>query len=101
MTTTHRKPNPTTLPDSPTAPARVIHFKDMQQLLDRAHEYGQTVNVRAWEGQTGNAILYEGWLVSSSNWRRGWHKLVNPRNHQIRTIPDIYVYEVNSMRVYL
>lgn len=78
-----------------------IHFKEMQQLLDRAHDYQQTVNVLAVEMQTGNLISYEGWQVSSSNWRGGWHRLSNPTNHQIRTVPDCLIIKVNGQEVYM
>lgn len=90
-----------TAPKTPPTAERVIHFKDMQQLLDRAHDYGQTVRVRAYEAQTGNIVTYDGWLVSSSSWRKGWHRLVSPTSRQIRTVPDIFIIEVNSLPVYL
>lgn len=80
---------------------RTVHIKEAQLILDRAREHGQTVRIRAWEGQTGNALLYDGWLVSSSNWRGGWHRLVSPTSHEIRTIPDIFIFEINGLGVYL
>lgn len=77
-----------------------IHFKQMQQLLDVAHETRQKVNVSAWD-QKGNVIEYRGWLVSSSSWRKGWHKLINPVNNEIRTVPDIYIFNINGHNIYL
>lgn len=77
-----------------------IHFKQMQQLLDIARESRQKVNVSAWD-QKGNVIEYRGWLVSSSSWRKGWHKLINPVNNEIRTVPDIYIFNINGHQIYL
>lgn len=77
-----------------------IHFKQMQQLLDVARETHQKVNVSAWD-QKGNVIEYRGWLVSSSSWRKGWHKLINPVNNEIRTVPDIYIFNINGHMIYL
>lgn len=77
-----------------------IHFKEMQQLLDIARETHQKVNILAWELK-GNIIEYRGWLVSSSSWRKGWHKLVNPVNNQIRTVPDIFIFNINGHQIYL
>lgn len=77
-----------------------IHFKQMQQLLDVARETHQNVNVSAWD-QKGNVIEYRGWLVSSSSWRKGWHKLINPVNNEIRTVPDIYIFNINGHKIYL
>jgi len=77
-----------------------IHFKEMQQLLDIARETHQKVNILAWELK-GNIIEYRGWLVSSSSWRKGWHKLINPVNNQIRTVPDIFIFNINGHQIYL
>lgn len=77
-----------------------IHFKEMQQLLDIARETHQKVNLLAWELK-GNIIEYRGWLVSSSSWRKGWHKLINPVNNQIRTVPDIFIFNINGHQIYL
>ena len=77
-----------------------IHFKQMQQLLDIARESRQKVNVSAWDSK-GNVIEYRGWLVSSSSWRKGWHKLINPVNIEIRTVPDIFIFNINGHQIYL
>ena len=77
-----------------------IHFKEMQQLLDIARETHEKVNILAWELK-GNIIEYRGWLVSSSSWRKGWHKLINPVNNQIRTVPDIFIFNINGHQIYL
>ncbi len=74
---------------------------EAQQMLDIAQETKQRVTVTAWEGSTGNILVYEGWLVSSSSWRKGWHKLINPTSNQIRTVPDIFIFNVNGHPIYL
>ena len=77
-----------------------IHMKEGQQLLDVARESKQRVNISAWDSQ-GNIVEYNGWLVSSSNWRGGWHRLVNPVNKEIRTVPDIFIFNINGHPIYL
>lgn len=80
---------------------KAIHFNEAMQMLDLARERKQTVNLKVWELQTGNVIEYRGWLVSSSNWRGGRHRVVNPMNNQIRTVPDILIHEINGLSIYL
>ena len=77
-----------------------IHINEALQMLDIARESRQKVNVLAWDSH-GNVIRYQGWLVSSSSWKGGWHRLVNPVNNQIRTVPDIFIFNVNSHTIYL
>jgi hypothetical protein len=77
-----------------------IHFKEMQQLLDIARETHQKVNILAWDSK-GNVIEYRGWLVSSSSWRGGWHRLLNLVNNEIRTVPDIFIFNINGHQIYL
>ena len=80
---------------------KAIHINEAMQVLDLARERRQTVNLKVWELQTGNVIEYRGWLVSSSNWKGGWHRVVNPKNNQIRTVPDILIHEINGLSIYL
>lgn len=77
-----------------------IHFNKAMQLLDIARDAQQRVNVTAWDSK-GNILEYRGWLVSSSSWRKGWHRLVNPVNSEIRTVPDIFIFNVNGHQVFL
>ncbi len=79
---------------------RPVHFKQAQQMLDVARESRQQVTVSAWD-RKGNIIVYRGWLVSSSSWRKGWHKLINPVNSEIRTVPDIFIFNINGHQIYL
>lgn len=78
-----------------------IHFNDAMQMLDVARESKQRVNLLVWEGKTGNVIEYKGWMVSSSSWRKGWHKIINPVNNQIRTVPDIFIFNINGHQIFL
>ena len=80
---------------------KAIHINEAMQILDLARERKQTVNLKVWERQTGNVIEYRGWLVSSSNWKGGWHRVINPVNNQIRTVPDILIHEINGLSIYL
>lgn len=80
---------------------RSMHITEMQQLLDIACERKQTVNLLVWEGSTGNIIEYKGWLVSSSNWVKGWHRIINPVNNQFRTVPDIFIFNINGHPIHL
>ena len=77
-----------------------IHINEGLQLLDIARDSRQRVNILAWDSK-GNIIEYKGWMVSSSDWRRGWHRIVNPVNNQIRTVPDIYMFNINGHPIYL
>lgn len=80
---------------------KAIHFNEAMQVMDIARERKQTVDLKVWEMQTGNVIEYRGWLVSGSNWRGGWHRVINPVNNQIRTVPDILIHEINGLAIYL
>ena len=31
----------------------------------------------------------------------GYMRIVNPMSHQLRLLPEIFIYEVNGMKVYL
>lgn len=79
---------------------RPIHLNEGLQLLDIARETGQKVFVKAWDS-SGNVIEYSGWLVSSSNWRGGWHRLISPVSNEIRTVPDILIFNINGHQIYL
>lgn len=80
---------------------KAIHINEAMQIMDIAREKRQTVNLKVWEGQTGDIVEYNGWLVSSSNWKGGWHRVINPKNNQIRTVPDIFIFEINGLSVFL
>lgn len=77
-----------------------LHFNEAMQLLDIARDARQRVSLRAWDSH-GNVIDYRGWLVSSSSWRKGWHRIANPVSSQVRTVPDILIFNVNGHPIYL
>lgn len=78
-----------------------MHIKDVQKSLDTARIWNQTVNVEAWSLEDGGAVVrYYGWLVKGGYWRGGWHRLMNPRNGQIRTVPDCFIVRFNGHPVH-
>ena len=72
----------------------------MLHLIAIAEERRQTLNVTAWESD-GNIVEYRGWLVHHDYWRGGYVRLKNPLNNQIRLVPQIYIFEINNLTVYL
>lgn len=77
-----------------------IHINEGMQLLDIARDSRQKVNIMAWDSK-GNIIEYKGWLVTSSSWKKGFHRIMNPVNNQIRTVPDIFMFNINGHPIYL
>ncbi len=61
---------------------KVIHFSEMQRYLDLAYQHRQTLNIKAFRSG-------------------GYMRIVNPMSHQLRLLPEIFIYEVNGMKVYL
>lgn len=78
-----------------------IHFSDMLRLLDRAYQQRTLVDIYAWEGGTGEVLHYKGWLVHHVNWRGGYVRLRNPKNHGLRTVPQVFIIQINNQRVFL
>ena len=78
----------------------VIHFSEMLHLIAIAEERRQTLNVTAWKSD-GNIVEYRRWLVHHDYWRGGYVRLKNPLNNQIRLVPQIYIFEINNLTVYL
>ena len=72
-----------------------IHINEGMKLLDIARDSRQKVNIMAWDSK-GNIIEYKGWLVSSRSWKKGFHRIMNPVNNQIRTVPDIFMFNING-----
>lgn len=79
---------------------RVIHFTEMQKFLDLAYQRRQLVTIRAWRDD-GHTVIYKGWLIHHQYWRGGYMRLKNPINGELRTLPEIYIREINGMKVYL
>lgn len=77
-----------------------IHFSEMQRLMDTAYQRRQTLNIKAFRSD-GNRVEYRGWIIHHQYWRSGYVRLVNPVNRQIRLVPEVFIYEINGMKVYL
>lgn len=77
-----------------------IHFSEMQRLMDTAYQRRQTLNIKAFRSD-GNRVEYRGWIIHHQYWRAGYVRLVNPVNRQIRLVPEVFIYEINGMKVYL
>lgn len=77
-----------------------IHFSEMQRLMDTAYQRRQTLNIKAFRSD-GNRVEYRGWIIHHPYWRGGYVRLVNPVNRQIRLVPEVFIYEINGMKVYL
>ena len=78
-----------------------IHFSDMLRLVDQAYQHRTLVDVAAWEGGTGKVLHYKGWLVHHVIWRGGYIRLRNPKNRELRTLPQIFIININNKRVFL
>ena len=76
-----------------------IHFSEMQRLMDTAYQRRQTLNIKAFRSD-GNRVEYRGWIIHHQYWRGGYVRLVNPVNRQIRLVPEVFIYEINGMKVY-
>ncbi|MFR7598930.1 MAG: maintenance system killer protein [Prevotella sp.] len=72
----------------------------MQRLMDTAYQRRQTLNIKAFRSD-GNRVEYRGWIIHHQYWRGGYVRLVNPVNRQIRLVPEVFIYEINGMKVYL
>lgn len=77
-----------------------IHFSEMQRLMDTVYQRRQTLNIKAFRSD-GNRVEYRGWIIHHQYWRGGYVRLVNPVNRQIRLVPEVFIYEINGMKVYL
>lgn len=79
---------------------KTMHFTEMQHLIAIAEEHRQTLNVKAWNSE-GKINEYNGWLIHHQYWRKGYVRLRNPANGEIRLVPEIYILEVNGYSIYL
>ena len=79
---------------------KTMHFTEMRHLIAIAEEHRQTLNVKAWTTE-GKVNEYNGWIVHHQYWRKGYVRLRNPANGEIRLVPEIYILEVNGYSIYL
>ncbi len=76
------------------------HLTEVLRLLAKAERDRSTINLKAWTSD-GRVIDYSGWLVKGGSWRGGFHRLVNPANGEVRTVPDIYIFNFLGKPVFL
>lgn len=79
---------------------RAIHFSEMQRLMDSAYQHRQTVSIKAWRSD-GHRVEYRHWLVQHQYWRGGYVRLMSPVSRELRLVPEIFIYEINGLKVYL
>lgn len=79
---------------------QAYHINDVCLLLDKAKADEAAVNLQAWTSD-GRVIDYSGWLVKGGSWRGGFHRLMNPVNGEVRTVPDIYIFNFLGKPVFL
>ncbi|MCD8295981.1 MAG: maintenance system killer protein [Prevotella sp.] len=80
---------------------KAMHFNEMLHLVAIAEERRMQVDIWAWEKKTGENIHYKNWLVHHDYWKGGYIRLRNPRNNQIRTIPEIFINRINGYSIFL
>lgn len=80
--------------------ARAIHINDVCRLMDKARIDAAAVNIKAWDSD-GGIIEYNGWYVIGGYWRGGFHRIRNAVSKEIRTVPDVFIFEFNGKSVYL
>lgn len=77
-----------------------LHLKDVQLFLDECTRTREPVRLFVLKAD-GTPATFDGWLVSSGNWRAGTHKLRHPRSGQVRQIADILIFGINGHPVYI
>lgn len=80
--------------------SKSIHISEMQKQMDIARIRQQQINLKAWKSD-GTVIEYHHWLVKGGHGKGGHHRLLNPVNKEVRTVPDIYIFEFCGKSVYL
>ena len=77
-----------------------LWIREAQLFLDECIRTRELVRVLALK-KDGSIVTYDGWLVSSQNWKAGTHKLRNPKNGEVRQISDVLIFEINGHPIYL
>lgn len=78
-----------------------LYINYVLEQLDLAAKYRQKVQLKAWKKENGEVVDYSGWIPTSGHWRGGIHRLMNPRNGQVRAVIDVLIFEFNGHSVYL
>lgn len=79
---------------------RAVHINEARKMLDLSRMDNEAVDVECWKSD-GTILVYKGWKVKGSNWKKGFHRLVNPRNGEVRAVPDIFIIKVNGHQMFL
>ena len=80
--------------------AEALHITEALHTIAVAEEHRAEINLKAYKGN-GEVVTYEGWVVMHDYWRKGYMRLRNPRNGQVRLVPQIFITELNGKRIYL
>lgn len=81
--------------------SKAIHINELRRSLDISRIDRSPVDIDCWKASDGSIIRYRGWLVTSSNWREGIHRLRNPVNNQVRKVRDVFIFRYNNHPIYL
>lgn len=79
---------------------KALYIKDAQLFLDSCIKTKEPISMLALK-KDGEKVRYDGWIVTSSWWRKGTHDILNPRSGQIRKVRDVLIFEINGHPVYL
>lgn len=77
-----------------------VHFTEMLHLMQLAAQRGQEVTLKAWKTH-GEVAVYRRWIIHSDYWKGGYLRLRNPRNGEIRLVPEIFIKEFCGHKIYL
>lgn len=81
--------------------SKAIHINELRRSLDISRIDRSPVDIDYRKASDGSIIHYRGWLVTSSNWREGTHRLRNPVNNQVRKVRDVFIFRYNNHPIYL
>ena len=81
--------------------SKAILINERRRSLDISRIDRSPVDIDCWKASDGYIIHYRGWLVTSSNWREGTHRLRNPVNNQVRKVRDVFIFRYNNHPIYL
>ena len=81
--------------------SKAIHINELRRSLDISRIDRSPVDIDCWKASDGSIIHYRSWLVTSSNWREGTHRLRNPVNNQVRKVRDGFIFRYNNHPIYL
>lgn len=74
-----------------------IHLSTAKKIL----EAGQPCDLKVWKSSDASIIHYKNCICISTYVRGGSHKIKLLDSQQIRQVPDVLIFEINDMEVYL